>query len=228
MVLQQRKVNRYLHLPFRGSRFFVEEGWYYSAEEHGIHHYKKHGGIDFRLRRGTSILAAHSGYALASYQHNIRRYRGRDLMYQGKPVGFGLGYLVVIWNPGLKRGTLYGHLQKASPALPHVRPTGKFPNLKSRLFSLRPSEFVRRGKRVRAGQVIGWCGDQGCTWGYSDYPRRPDPRYFPSWDGAHLHFEEFGKPAAGRRVDWRDPFGVYGFFKQYPRRVRRAKLSLWI
>ena len=218
----------YLHLPFRAEKFYVEEGWYYSAEEQAIHLYKKHGGIDFRLQRGMPILAAHSGYALASYQHRIRRYKGRDLLYQGKPVGFGYGYFVVIWNPAIKRGTLYGHCQKLSPRLPFVKPTGKFPNLISKLYSLSAAEIIKRGKRVWAGQVIGWAGDQGCTWGYNDYPRRPDPKKFPSHDGVHLHFEEFGKKPSGQRVAYRDPFGIYKSYKQYPRSLRGIKNSLWI
>jgi murein DD-endopeptidase MepM/ murein hydrolase activator NlpD len=222
------KIEPYLSLPFRGKKFFVEEGWYYSKQENSIHHYKKHSGIDFKLKRWTPILAAHSGYALGSYQHNVRRYRGRDLLYRGRPVGFGYGYFVVIWNPELERGTLYGHCQKLSPRLSFIKPTGKFPNLKSGLYSLPAAQIIKRGSLVKVGQVIGWAGDQGCTWGYNDYPKRPNPKKFPSYDGVHLHFEEFGKNLTGQPVGLRDPFGIYKSYKQYPQVKRQSKFSLWI
>lgn len=223
-----RKAAPYLRLPFHGRTFYVEEGWYYSREERSIHRLRKHWGIDFRLARGTPILAAHDGFALAGYQHALRLWRGKPLMYQGKPVGFGMGYYVVIWTPARKRGSLSCHLERISPRLPFTKPKGRFPNLGSKLGALPPVEFVRRGRFVRAGEVIGWCGDQGCTWGYSDYPRRPNPHTHPSFDGVHLHFEVFRKYANGVRYGFVDPFGLYRTFERYPRRVTARPGALWL
>lgn len=157
------RTERYLRLPFRGRNFFVEEGWYYSNEERHIHRYRKHWGIDFRLKRGTPILAAHAGFALASYQHHVRTWRGDTLVYQGKPVGFGFGYHVVIWQPERKRGTLYAHLEQPHRGLPLIKPQGTWPKLRAKLIDLSPAGYARLGKWVRSGEVIGWCGDSGCT-----------------------------------------------------------------
>ena len=222
-------VKPYLRLPFCEWRFLVEEGWYYSDEERRIHRYRLHRGVDFSLKRGAPILAAHAGYALASYQHDYRRLSKKIMSYQGKPIGFGYGNFVQIYNPQNQRCTLYGHLQKVSKSLPFVRPHGLWPRLVTPTFRYTPHQFVTRGKLVKAGDVIGWCGDSGCTWGYRDYPPRPKLRAKPSWDGVHLHFEEFALTGSGQRHDYSDPFGLYGGSVSYPTTLLPRQLNqLWL
>ena len=216
---------RPLGLPFTARRFFVEEGWLYSRGERAIHHLTTHRGIDFRLKPGTPVVSSADGYAVASYQHSLRYYRNKVLAYRNKPVGFGYGYLIVVYHPSLKKFTLYGHLSRVSTGLKFVRPVGKWPSHRTAVLRMGPAQLLR-GSKVRAGQLLGWSGDSGCTWGYKDYPSRPDRRTKPSWDGPHLHFEVFFGHGGGKRKYY-DPFGLYGGHSGYPRRIPREGIGLW-
>lgn len=223
----------YLRLPVKSKDFFIEEGWLYSVLEKRIHKSAVHRGTDFKLQRGTPIVAAHGGWAIASYHHNYKYVRNKIVYYKGRPVGFGFGYFVQIYNPKNKRWTLYGHLQKTKGRLAFIKPSGAFPRCSTPAMRAPAGFMVKHGTRVKAGEVIGWCGDSGCTWGYGDYPKRPSPKKFPSWDGVHLHFEEFTKDGRGNRRDWRDPFGLYKSFRSYPKSLgkrtnTRGRSWLWL
>lgn len=99
----------YLTLPFEKQSYKITEGWFYSQEEYEIHGLRGHAGIDFELPLGAPVLAAASGFALASYQI-------RDL---GK-LKMGLGNFVSIYHPEVKRYTVYGHLDKIEEKIQKV------------------------------------------------------------------------------------------------------------
>lgn len=217
---QQLAHKPFLTLPFKQTdaprgKLAVNEGWYYSPEEMAVHDKPLHRGIDWPRKRETPVVAAADGYAVRSFQ-----LADTEETYKGKKVGFSLGEFVEIWHPKQKLYTMYAHLQKADDGVPYVtteqlsettwEPTGIY---------VRSAEFMQKAVEVKRGQVIGYVGDSGIGWGYSDsfntntkHVNERNANTLPSWDETHLHFEVYSRTSDGRYKDERfDPFGLYDF-----------------
>ena len=80
---------------------------------------------------------------------------------------------------------------------------------------------------IKKGDLIGYAGDSGLTWGYKDYPKRPDIKKYPSWDEVHLHFQEFARDKNGNKIEPRDPFNIYNTYQKYPKTKKEFKNTLW-
>ncbi|MCX6811751.1 MAG: hypothetical protein NT039_03615 [Candidatus Berkelbacteria bacterium] len=215
-----------LALPFKsGTQYRITEGWIYSSQERNIHGHEKHGGIDFEVPRGTPVLAVADGYALASF-HQI--YSGT---YEGKRVGFGLGRFIQMWLPDVQVFLQYGHLAKIAEGVPYFPPNKVGEILEPRIVYHGPRDLdLSAMKFVKRGEVIGFAGDSGLSWGYDETPEfRPDPKTHPSWDEVHLHFEVFRRNEEGQKAEWWDPFGVYGdasLYQDLPAHVKGT--TLWL
>lgn len=218
-------LKQFLTLPFSKKIYKITEGWHYSNDEKAIHGFSGHGAIDFALPRNTPVLAATDGWAIASYSWRLLKKEGRVLLYNGKPVGFGLGYFVQIYNPQAKLYTAYGHLREISPVIKFHAPR-KLGNCLWPVGHKIDSENLSQYKlatRVKRGQVIGYVGDSGLTWGYEDYPVRPDYEKFPSWDEVHLHFEVFIRVGSKKIKKYFDPYGIKGRVGDYPDSFKKIK-----
>jgi hypothetical protein len=108
----------YLTMPLRGN-FSITEGFIYSQEERNIHGNYFHKGIDYATPYGTPVYASASGYAVSGYHRFTALNDDNTLkLYQGLPLGNGLGYFIQIYHPysvcKVKGGriTQYGHLSK--------------------------------------------------------------------------------------------------------------------
>jgi murein DD-endopeptidase MepM/ murein hydrolase activator NlpD len=201
-----------LAIPFRkGTKFQITEGWLYSKQERDIHGHEMHCGIDFAVPRGTPVLTAADGYALSSY------HRDYDGKYQGKRVGFGLGHFVQMWLPDEQLFLQYGHLEKVADIVPYYPPSKVGEALEPRVVYHGPQDLdLSLMKPIKRGEVIGFVGDSGLSWGYLETPEsRPDPSANPSWDEVHLHFEAFRRNEDGQKDEWWDPYGVYGDVRLY-------------
>jgi hypothetical protein len=119
----------YLQLSIKSSEYRINEGYIYSQEERKIHGFHIHGGVDFDCSFGTPVLAAASGLAVATYHRFVLRNTDGSLrLYNGKPLGFGFGYMVQIYHDNKitlgtgNRITQYGHLSQITDILPKFLP----------------------------------------------------------------------------------------------------------
>lgn len=198
----------------------VESGWKYTEAEARLNGLANHGAIDFAAPRGTPVLAAADGYAMASWQEAPVFIDGQRHTFQGEPTWFGAGLFVQIWH-GHGRYTQYCHLEEMAEEIPFFDPKAY---LERGVDAWSPHPIIRgdvreyqKLPRVKAGQVIGYVGMTGCPAG------RPS---FPDWDAGlpyatmhpfHLHFVVFGRRAPHTRNAQRwDPFGIYGTYDHYP------------
>lgn len=216
----------FLYLPFSSETPFEEitEGWLYSAAEQAVHGYKTHYAVDFKAPLGTPVYAAADGLSVAS-SHFVYLQR----FHEEKQVGFGLGNFVQIWHPEAKLFTQYGHLERSAD-IPYLNPVPKGdgwdPVPAYRHLS---GEILAKAKPVKRGDLIGWVGDSGCSWGYKEMPGqpRPDPQQFPSWDETHLHFEVFDRDAEGKKQTRLDPFDIYSQAEAY-KGLKPGLKGLWV
>lgn len=225
---------RYLSFPVKG-KYRITEGWNYSKQEKKIHGLTFHGGVDFAQPRNSPVYAAASGWAIASYSSNpfYDEKTGKPRRYRGKIIGMGLGNFVQIYHPDVRRFTQYGHLGKIIERIPFAKPR-KLAD--GRLIpvghKIRPADIskYRKAVWVERGEVIGYIGDSGLTLGYQDYPERPNPKKYPSWDETHLHFEEFVRNSRGPKQR-RDPYDIYASSECYPwpgNKKAAGKEQLWV
>ena len=215
-----------LSIPFEGPEFpEITESWLYSNAERAIHGYANHGGVDWAAPRGTPVYAAADGYAISS-THISPLAR----TYQGKTVGFGLGEFVQIWHPKQGVFTSYSHLSKVDSGIPYFKPTCNGGACDPEVvyndgkFSEDEGEFIKRG------DLVGYVGDSGLSWGYEEKPRgkRVSQNSYPSWDETHLHFETYTRAAPNFGKSRRyDPFGIYGRLGQYNNSSYTLSGSLW-
>ncbi len=224
-------VKPYLTLPFRQRSYRVTEGWFYSKYEYEIHLLWGHAAIDFELPRGADVLAAASGWAMSSYHRsNYTGEDGRPVKYKGKEIGIGLGYFVQMYHPETGRYTLYGHLGSVDSKIPYS-PARRLKDgrISPANIGRRPEEMSKhfRFVWVERGDKVGEVGDSGVNWGYDDFPDRPDPSKYPSWDrDTHLHFVELTRDLRdGSLSSPRDPYDIYWTADKYPDPERKGNIS---
>ncbi len=214
----------FLTLPFTKQYYKITEGWHYSEQEKSIHGFVGHAAVDFALKRGTPVLAAADGIAISSYlSFPVKNEDGSPRLYQGKPVGYGFGYFVQVYHPENGLYTAYGHLEKVAENIKFFKPRKMGEKLWPVGHKLDPNSSNYPGTLVKRGEVIGFSGDSGLTWGYSDYPKRPDPSQFPSWDEEHLHFEVFERYGSRKKKRYFDPYGIKGEELDYPDSYKPGK-----
>ncbi len=199
----------FLTLPFKdGAEFRVAEGWLYSDEERKIHGRTIHNGIDFAAPRGTPVYAAADGLAIASFDTEA------DGTWQGKQIGFGYGRFVQVYHPETDSFTLYSHLESFALSISYEQPLRSKFGYEPVLPKTKAEVEQHQTTPIKKGDLIGYVGDTGLTWGYAETPtQRPDPEQFPSWDEPHLHFEVFSYED-GQKVSY-DPYGIYRQASQY-------------
>ena len=223
----------FLHLPFKKQPYKITEGWYYSKGEQKIHGFRGHGAVDFALPCKTPVLAAASGWAVASYHlspvfawdKNGKRLESQR-KWQGKPVFMGMGRFVRIYHPNFRVYTQYAHLSSVAPKIPFRTPRrvgSKFIPVGQNILipeNLGRSPYI---VFVKAGEEIGKVGDTGLGWGYQDYPERPNSRLYPSWDEVHLHFEVFTKTKYGKK-HYLDSYGIKDHRGAYPDSLKKGSV----
>lgn len=211
-------VKPFLVLPFKKQLYKVTEGWRYSEHEKAIHGFTGHAGIDFELPRGTEIFAAADGWTISSYFNFIILKDGKPLLYQEKEIGLGLGNFVQIYHHESGLYTAYGHLETIDKVIPFHKPRKVGTHFWPIGHKINPNKLVDYSKAVfiKRGQSIGRVGDSGLTLGYYDYPTRPDPEQYPSWDEVHLHFEVFSRIGGKKIKKYLDPYGIKGGVEDYP------------
>lgn len=216
--MMSEKQKPFLNLPFYKQLYTITEGWHYSEEEKSIHGFSGHSAVDFRLPRSTPVLAAADGLAVASYFAYPLKKMDQPVLYQEKQIWFGLGYFVQIYHPQNNLYTAYGHLEKVAPAVLFHKPIKKGEKYWPVGHKIKPENLThyRFAKFVTAGEVIGFVGDSGLNWGYEDFPKRPDPQKFPSWDEVHLHFEVFERYGSRKKKRYFDPYGIKSVAEDYP------------
>ncbi len=220
----------YLQLPLKQKSIRITEGWFYSAKETKIHGFKIHTGIDFKVKRGKPVYASAEGWAMSSYHSfKVKNKDGSLRKYKNKPLNNGMGFFVQIYHPQNKRYTQYGHLSKINKKIPFASPRKIKGNYHPYSYRIDPKEMEKSKYYtwVNKGELIGYVGDSGLTWGYKDYPKRPDIKKFPSWDEVHLHFQEFTRDKNGNKTEPRDPFNIYSTYEKYPQKKKEFKNSLW-
>jgi len=231
----------YLTLPFLSSdvrSYDITEGWRYSRNEHAIHGHRGHAGIDFAVPYGTPVVAPCSGFAISSYFSFPILEDSKELkLLDGKPIYFGLGYFVQIYNPEVQRFFQLGHLADIDPDIPFSLPVyessadrwspTKHDLLISEILNPRNANVVL----VETGQPLGSVGYSGLRWGYDDYEegsKRPvviDPVGRVSWDEPHLHTSDYYRKNDGTRAPfaWRDGLSNYLTWSRYPTPNRQGK-----
>jgi murein DD-endopeptidase MepM/ murein hydrolase activator NlpD len=212
----------FLSLPFaRGTPLTITEGWTYSEQEREIHGKTEHSALDIAAKRGTPVYAASDGIALASYQYETSG------EWQGKPVGFGYGKFVQIWNPETETFVLYSHLDSLSQTIKYIPPQQDGERWNSELVGLQDDTVLKTGTILKKGDLIGYVGDSGLSWGYTETPTsRPDPNQYPSWDETHLHFEVFHYDITGKKM--LDPYNLSSTADKYRPLDQAPPDSLWL
>ncbi|MEX2209575.1 MAG: hypothetical protein WD603_01245 [Patescibacteria group bacterium] len=214
----------------------IATGWEYSETEKRVHGVERHGAIDFDASRGTPVLAAAGGLAIATFQEYQLRDGDEPRRHDGEPIWFGVGLVVQIWHkPG--RYTQYAHLDSVEGGIPYYAPTSdERGDLMPTHLAAPVSEYGRsiRAKRVSAGERIGRAGMTGMGIGRRSYEDWSSGEAYTTYTGDHLHFCVLGRrsPQTRRAERW-DPFNVYDSVEsgRYPDRVAdwpSLPGSLWI
>lgn len=212
-------------IPFeKNTSLNLSESWLYSSGEKLIHGFTLHGAADFDQKRGTPVYAAADGYAISSTQ-----IAPQNRNFDGKQVGFGLGNFVQIWHPKQGVYTSYGHLWEIADNIKYFKPNCENGACSPDVIYNDTDYSVQNGTPVKRGDLIGYIGDTGLSWGYKETPlTQRDVVNEPSWDDTHLHFEVYTRVAPNFVKSKRyDPFGIYGRADQYNSASFVNPLSLW-
>lgn len=211
-------------LPIGNPEPVITEAWLYSPAERSIHGSVQHGAVDFADKRGTPIYAAADGYAISSTHLSVL-----SKMYEGKAVGFGLGEFVQIWHPEQGVYSTYSHLQKVADNIPYFKPHCENDACDPVVVYHNTDYIKKRGVFVKQGDIIGYMGDSGLSWGYNEEPRvERNLAKKHSWDEVHLHFEIFTRnDSTFFKAKRYDPFGIYGRLGQYSESSYSSPDSLW-
>lgn len=107
----------------------LDQGFFYRQNERERWGWADHSALDFNAPYATPIFAAAEGFAVCFYQRggicfDFRQEQWDHIRLEdGKPIGFGAGYIVQIYHPEsichIKGGrvTQYGHLSQISSLL---------------------------------------------------------------------------------------------------------------
>lgn len=212
-------------VPFAEEIPQITESWLYSLQERSIHGNTNHGGIDFAAPRGTPVYAAADGYAVSSTHLSVLA-----KSYEDKPIGFGLGEFVQIWHPEQGVYSSYSHLNSVVGNIPYFEPEcDEHGFCDPEIVYHNPRYIQSRGKFVKQGDLIGYVGDSGLSWGYEETPRGGhDIKRQPSWDETHLHFEIYTRDTVNFfKAKRYDPFSIYGRVDQYIEQSYTSPKSLW-
>jgi len=88
-------------------------------------------------------------------------------------------------------------------------------------------ETMKKAVFIRKGDLIGYVGDSGLSWGYEETFAGNDTAHRPSWDETHLHFEIYTRNAQGTKQTRFDPFGHYSDAPAYAQ-FAPASTGLWL
>ncbi|HSH31871.1 MAG TPA: M23 family metallopeptidase [Candidatus Saccharimonadales bacterium] len=207
----------------------MTEGWVYSAEESSIHGMTQHQAVDFGLPVGTPVLAAASGWAVASY-HGVFLYdKGtgasqRKRLYKSEPLTAGLGLFVQIYHPEANTFCQYGHLSKVESRIPFNSPVEENGEWIPGGHTIPVDEYQAKGCWVNQGDKIGEVGVTGLTVGRPDYPDCLNAVRYESWDEPHLHLYTFKRTKGQTRSQKFDPYNIYRDYRCYPDSVRSSDL----
>jgi murein DD-endopeptidase MepM/ murein hydrolase activator NlpD len=219
-----------LLLPFaNASGTEISEGWIYSEVEQNIHHHQIHFAVDFKLARNTPIYSPVDGYAVSSYQSFYL-----DTLYEEKRVGYGLGYFVELWDPAAGVFMSLCHLEKISAGIYYMEPkrgySSGFDTWDPVLIYKSLEEKLKNATVIKRGDVIGYSGSSGLSWGFQEGPRLvPNDAELKSWDEPHLHLEVYTRKLHNKKwvKDKRfDPYGIYSDYKEYSGAQR--EMGLWL
>ncbi|MBI2338440.1 hypothetical protein HYU95_04625 [Candidatus Daviesbacteria bacterium] len=239
---------RYLTLPFRKSdvngQYQITEAWFYK-EEKDIHDFTNHFAIDFHVPYGTPLLSPADSFVMSSYHATwVRNPDGTIRLWQGKEVGFGLGYFIQAYVPKpVNRFLQLAHLSEVDSSVPFSPPTydSEHDSWNPTNHTLTIEELTKHPMvvAVKRGDPLGRIGFSGLRWGrYQEYiagESRPvpiDPNIQRSWDEPHGHFEEcFRDQQTGAKGDQRDPYDLNTTAEHYPQPGRPLPMgpkALWI
>lgn len=224
-----------MKIPFRRGQYDVTEGWFYSQFERSVHGYSSHGAVDIAVPLKTPLYAPCSGYAIGTFADRwLYDQKNRIRTYQGKPMRFGLGYFVQIYNPDVYRYVILAHLYDIDESIPFSLPRERGEDWLPSNHDIRIQDMPhnRMVKWVNKGDPIGQVGISGIGWGYRDHRRgatRPVQlaEDLHTWDETHLHFEEFWvDQRTGLRVRKRDLYGLYSWYDRYRTPLRDGQYGL--
>jgi len=218
-------IEPFLQLPFKEKAYKITSGWFYNPEEFITKTLgsNKHYAVDFKLNKGTPIMAAAPGWAIASYHHYLLRSRKDErkfIRYKGKLASNDQGNFVIIYHPKQQLFTQYGHLENVDANIPYYSPEKKRGQMIPPIAKFQPEFFVKQNALwLEQGQIIGYAGTSGLL---------------GDWSEPHLHFEIYRyRDEHGRKLEdsYIDPYDIYRISKSYPFPGHEAKMGanrLWI
>jgi len=158
------------------------------------------------------------GLAVSSYYSYPLERDGKPVLHEGKQLHMGVGIFVYIYHPQVGFYTGYCHLERVAPAIKFHNPVRRGSKLWPVGHKILPDKLssYRWTTEVQTGQLIGYVGDTGIGWGYEDFPIRPDPKKYPTFDEIHLHFEVFTRVGARKTKRYFDPYGIKSQANDYP------------
>lgn len=234
-----------LQFPVLEQSYDVTEGWIYSDWEQSIHGNVNHVAVDIEAEYGSPIIAAHDGYAVASYEMHWQKNSSDELdcnfrlwtnpeTQETAEVGFGVGYFVQIYEPTTERYTQYAHLARLSDKIergsynsPDEQDSGCWENFADGHKVWKPL-IPFFATWVERGEVIGYMGNSGLCFGRHRYQGPGDVcDAAGSWDETHLHFAVYDRAnyGTGSPTDRKDPYDLHQQQEPYPDEYSPAPLT---